>query len=84
MGTPELVEIPKDDFANAHTETLSAISAKVPIIFQAASGRRAVRRIRRFSHSGRIRSVPGLGHQRDRPARAGLRLWLPVAFEHGP
>src|ERR1700730_6743316 len=35
-GTPELVEISKDDFADAHTETLSAISAKVPIIFQAA------------------------------------------------
>ena len=36
MGTPELVEIPTDDFADAHTKTLSAISAKVPIIFQAA------------------------------------------------
>ena len=35
VGTPELVEIPKDDFADARTETLSAISAKVPIIFQA-------------------------------------------------
>jgi hypothetical protein len=31
-----LIEIPQDDFADAHTETLSAISAKVPIIFQAA------------------------------------------------
>jgi predicted RecB family nuclease len=34
--TRELVEIPKENFADAHTETLSAISAKVPIIFQAA------------------------------------------------
>jgi predicted RecB family nuclease len=34
--TPELIEIPKDDFADARTETLSAISAKAPIIFQAA------------------------------------------------
>jgi len=36
VATPELVEIPKDDFAKARSETLSAISAKVPIIFQAA------------------------------------------------
>ena len=35
-GTPELVEIPKNDFADARAETLSAMSAKVPIIFQAA------------------------------------------------
>src|SRR6478735_3159467 len=35
-GPRELVEIPKNDFADARTETLSAISAKVPIIFQAA------------------------------------------------
>jgi predicted RecB family nuclease len=36
VGTPELVEIPKDDFADARTKTLSAIIAMVPIIFQAA------------------------------------------------
>jgi predicted RecB family nuclease len=35
-GTPELVEIPKADFADARSETLGAIRAKVPIIFQAA------------------------------------------------
>jgi hypothetical protein len=32
----ELIEIPKDHFADANTKTLSAINAKVPIIFQAA------------------------------------------------
>jgi hypothetical protein len=36
VATPELVEIPKDDFAEARRETFSAMSAKLPIIFQAA------------------------------------------------
>ena len=36
LGARELVEIPKANFADAHSETLSAIRAKVPIIFQAA------------------------------------------------
>src|ERR1700677_311406 len=36
VGTPELVEIHKDDFADAHSKTLEAIRAKVPIVFQAA------------------------------------------------
>jgi hypothetical protein len=36
LETPDLIEIPKADFANAHAETLTAIGAKVPIIFQAA------------------------------------------------
>ena len=40
-ATVNLVEIPKDDFATARTNTLAAISAKAPIIYQAAleSGR---------------------------------------------
>src|SRR5271165_2225854 len=35
-GTPELVEIPTNDSSDARAKTLLAMSAKVPIIFQAA------------------------------------------------
>lgn len=35
-STDDLVEIPKEDFTVARTRTLSAISAKAPIIYQAA------------------------------------------------
>jgi hypothetical protein len=63
MGTPELVEIPKDDFADAHTQTLSAISAKVPTIFQAALDAGQFAGFADFlilDGSGRL---PGLGRQ---------------------
>lgn len=36
LATPGLVEIHKSSFASAQAETLSAISAKAPVIFQAA------------------------------------------------
>lgn len=36
LATPRLVEIHKSSFASAQAETLSAISAKAPVIFQAA------------------------------------------------
>jgi hypothetical protein len=37
MGTSQLVEVRTDDFGDAHTKMLSAISAKVPFTFEAAS-----------------------------------------------
>ena len=35
-SVPELMEIPKDDAATAHLETIAAIKAQAPIIYQAA------------------------------------------------
>ncbi|MEQ1935461.1 MAG: hypothetical protein ABL962_16500, partial [Fimbriimonadaceae bacterium] len=36
LSTDDLVEIPKEDLTVARTRTLSAVSAKAPIIYQAA------------------------------------------------
>ena len=68
-----LVEIIKDDPVAARTKTLSAISAKAPIIFQAALESEQFAGFSDFLIARCIRAVSGVGHKAGPLAKTVLR-----------